>query len=219
MSLYARSSGALITLAAGFLLSAALRAGDVVAALPGASGDGFGNPLPRAAGGAGRSGAIEPDGTGTAPADRAPVDDRSEALSLIADLRARRDALDARAATLETRAQTLEALEARVGQRLDQLEEAQRRLERTAVMVDDAAGRDVRHLAEMYTQMKPKQAAEIFDEMPPSFAAGFLSRLAPEAAALIMANMEPDRAYAVSILLAGRNVGRTAPGLSPGQGR
>ena len=71
----------------------------------------------------------------------------------------------------------------------------------------------------MYRQMKPKQAAQIFDQMPPSFAAGFLGEMAPESAALIMANMDAERAYAVSLLLAGRNVGRTGggPGDVPGQ--
>ena len=219
MSLRGRSSGALVTLAAGFLLSAALRAGEVVAALPAASGDGFGNPLPRVAGGASGSHAAGSGAAGVGIEGPAPAEVRAEAVRLVAELRERRDALDARAAALDTRAQTLEAMEERLGERLRQLEEAQRRLERTAVMVDDAAGRDVRHLAEMYTQMKPKQAAEIFDEMPPSFAAGFLGRMEPEAAALIMANMDPPRAYAVSILLAGRNVGRGEGGRPARDGR
>ncbi len=201
MSPRVRPSGALVTLAAGFLLSAALRAGEVVAALPAPVGDGFGNPVPRAAGGR----------AGPEPASAsAPRGGRAEAMALVAELQERRVALDDRAAKLESRAQTLEAMEARLEERLRELEAAQERLERTAVMVDDAAGRDVRHLAEMYTQMKPKQAALIFDEMPPSFAAGFLGRMEPEAAALIMANMDAARAYAVSILLAGRNVGRGA---------
>ena len=71
-------------------------------------------------------------------------------------------------------------------------------------------GKDVRHLATMYQQMKPKQAAAIFDKMAPSFAAGFLAQMEPEAAAAVMANMGADQAYSVSLLLAGRNVGKAA---------
>ncbi|MEM9147645.1 MAG: hypothetical protein AAGC57_15770 [Pseudomonadota bacterium] len=190
-----RPAGALATLAIGFVASAALRAGDVVAALPQQSGDGYGNPLPAAV-------AEMPD------AKVGAAQDDMDVMTLVADLRSRQQQLDARETRLSERSQMIEALEQRLEDRLRQLEEAQRQLEETAVLVDDAAGRDVRHLAEMYQQMKPKQAAEIFNKMPPSFAAGFLSEMVSESAALILANMEADRAYAVSILLAGRNVGR-----------
>ena len=191
------SAGALATLAIGFAASALLRAGEVVAALP---GDGFGNAIPHE-----RAGAAAPAG-------------EPGALTLIADLRQRQGALAAREAALEDRRQALEAAESRIEERLRQLEEAQRRLEQTAVLVDDAAGRDVRHLADMYLQMKPKQAAQIFDQMPPSLAAGFLGEMAPEAAALILANMVAERAYAASLLLAGRNVNRDGAGGGPAAG-
>ncbi len=186
----ARSNGALGLLAAGFLASAALRAGEVVAALP--VEDGFGGPVPEIR-------------QAPAPAETSAAETPE---ALIAELQARRDGLAAREAELETRAQTLEAMEARLETRLKALEAAQERLESTAVLVDDAAERDVRHLAEMYASMKPKDAAEIFDKMPPSFAAGFLGSMESVQAALIMANMGADQAYAVSLLLAGRNVGR-----------
>lgn len=186
-----RTQGALATLAVAFFASAAMRAGDVIAALPGVVDDGFGSPVAAAS------------GTPSAPETDVPT--------LVADLRAARAAVAERERALAERAQVLEAIEIRLETRLRELEAAQRRLEETAVLVDDAAGRDVRHLAEMYRQMKPKQAAEIFNRMPPGFAAGFLGEMPSEAAALILANMEADRAYAVSILLAGRNVDPSTP--------
>lgn len=181
---------ALTVLAGGFLLSAALRTGDVVAALPGLPEDGFGNALPTA------------EKPGTGPGD-------SE-LRLIAELRERQKMVAEREAALAEREQVLEEIERRLRQRLEDLAAAQRTLESTAALVDDAAGKDIRHLATMYQQMKPKQAGAIFNQMAPSFAAGFLGEMAPEAAALIMANMEANKAYGVSLLLAGRNVGRAA---------
>jgi flagellar motility protein MotE (MotC chaperone) len=186
-----RPAGALATLALGFLASALLRAGDVVAALPALPGDGFGNPIA---------------GAPAQPAE--PGDPTERAMRILADLESRRARLGEREAALEERRQTLEAIETRVEDRLQQLERARRRLEETAVIVDDAAERDVRHLADMYRRMKPKEAARIFDRMPPSFAAGFLGAMEAEEAALIMASMEADRAYAVSLLLAGRNLER-----------
>lgn len=179
---------ALAVLAAGFALSAGLRAGEVVAALPEA-GDGFGTPVPAA--------------------DGAPAQPRAE--RLIADLRTARAELVERERALAERAQTLEAIEARLQQRLEELSRARDELESTAAMVDSAASRDVRHLAQMYETMKPKQAAVIFDRMTPAFAAGFLGEMDSDAAALVLASMEPDKAYAVSLLLATRNVDRGSP--------
>lgn len=176
---------ALAILAAGFVLSAALRAGEVVAALPD-GGDGFGNPVP--------------EGASSGPPETAT--------KLIAELREARDRVAQREKSLDERAQTLEAIEEKLRNRLEELDAARRALERTASLVGDAAGRDVRHLAEMYATMKPKQAAEIFDRMTPSFAAGFLAQMTADAAALVLANMDADKAYAVSLLLATRNVDR-----------
>jgi len=185
---------ALTVLAAGFVLSAGLRAGVVVAALPDSLSqtvrDGFGNPLAQS--------------ENAAPRERTDV--------LVAELREKRAKLAQREQTLDTRAQSLEAIEERLRSRLDDLSRAQRELERTAALVDDAAGRDVRHLAEMYQTMKPKQAATIFDRMEPSFAAGFLAEMDANAAAQILAGMEADKAYAVSLLLATRNVDREVRG-------
>ena len=50
-----------------------------------------------------------------------------------------------------------------------------------------------------------KQAAPIFDQMPPAVAAGFVRRMRKTSSALIMANMDPQKAYAISLLLAGRS--------------
>ena len=184
-----RPSATLAVLASGFVLSAVLRAGTVVAALPELAGDGFGNPVAR---------------------EDAPAEPES-AVVLIAELKDERARITEKEKALEERAQTLESIEARLRRRLDELSAAQQRLERMAVTVDDAAGRDVRHLAEMYQTMKPKQAAVIFDRMTPSFAAGFLGAMPSESAAMILAAMEADKAYAVSLLLASRNLDRPGP--------
>lgn len=181
-------TGALTTLAICFFVSGLLRAGEVVAALPGRDDAGAGqaseHSLPPGEAG-------EPD-LGT----------------LAAELHRQRADLARREAALEERAQLLDAIEERLRDRLAELAAARNKLAETAALVDDAAGKDVRHLADMYRKMKPKQAGRIFNAMAPEFAAGFLGQMGSEPAALILANMEADKAYAVSILLAGRNVGR-----------
>ncbi len=191
--------GALLVLAACFIASALLRAGEVVAELPGGGDDGFGNPLPSAEGsGANGQHAGTSGGQGSGPKQPASV--------LITELQRQRAALAEREAEIAAREQNLRTLDKKLAARLEELRTARDRLAKTAALVDDAAGKDVRRLADMYQQMKPKQAGQIFNEMAPSFAAGFIAEMRPDSAALIMANMDAGKAYAVSLLIAGRNV-------------
>ena len=184
--------GALLVVAIGFIASALLRAGEVVAALPEGVDDGFGNPIAQRVEPAPPNSAAEPTVVGPP--------------ELIAEIKALRERLDAREDALSKRELKLRILENRVKERLGEMREARERLAATAALVDDAAGKDVRRLADMYQQMKPKKAGEIFNEMAASFAAGFIAEMRPDAAALILANMEPEKAYAVSLLIAGRNL-------------
>lgn len=187
-------AGALVVLATCFVASALVRVGEVVAALPEPSTEeSLVNEPPSDA-----ADSASGDGLGDV---RAPAE-------VVAELRRQRDALDRREADVTEREQRLAAISKRLADRLEELKAARERLRETAALVDDAAGKDVRRLALMYSQMKPKQAGQIFDRMAPSFAAGFLTEMRPEAAALILANMAADKAYAVSLLMAGRNVDR-----------
>lgn len=184
--------GALIVVAVGFVASAVLRAGEVVAALPESADDGFGNPIAQ------RMETAPSD----SPAERTVVGPPE----LIAEIKKIRAKLDTREEALSKRELKLRVLENRMKERLGEMREARERLAATAALVDDAAGKDVRRLADMYQQMKPKKAGEIFNEMATSFAAGFIAEMRPDAAALILANMDPEKAYAVSLLIAGRNL-------------
>lgn len=187
--------GALIVLTACFGLSAILRAGDVVADLPVAGDDGFGNPIPQRA-------------TAASNSQSASAGQRVEVGPevLLEELRRQREELAVREAEVIARESMLSGIGAQMQRRLDEMRVARQELANTAELVRDAAGKDVRHLAQMYQQMKPKQAAQIFNEMNPSFAAGFIGEMRPEASAQIMQNMDAGKAYAVSLLLAGRNL-------------
>lgn len=184
--------GALLVVAIGFVASALLRAGEVVAALPESTDDGFGNPIAQHV----QTTPI------TLPAERTMVGPPE----LIAEIKELREKLDSREEALSERELKLRILENRMQERLEEMRAARERLAATAALVDDAAGKDIRRLAEMYQQMKPKQAGQIFNEMAASFAAGFIAEMRPDAAALILANMEAAKAYAVSLLIAGRNL-------------
>lgn len=188
--------GALFVLAACFVVSALIRAGEVVAALPQTLDDGFGNPIAPV-----KTDKSKQQAAGGTVKEIGPPE-------LLSEVRRQRERLKKRAATLDAREQKLKSIEKRLESRIEELRAARDRLANTAALVDDAAGKDVRRLADMYQQMKPKQAGQIFNQMAPSFAAGFIAEMRPDAAALIMANMDADKAYAVSLMLAGRNMNR-----------
>ena len=94
---------------------------------------------------------------------------------------------------------------ARIKDQLKELEAAETALSDMIARAELAAEKDVSQLIAVYSAMKPKQAALLFEEMDATFASGFLGLMKPRIAADIMADLSPEKAYALSVLLAGRN--------------
>ena len=116
-------------------------------------------------------------------------------------------ALDRRETDLALREQDLRAMSDLVGEQIARLGAAETRLRQVMSLAEGAAEGDVAQLTAVYAAMKPKEAAAVFEEMDPAFAAGFLGRMKPDAAAQIVAGLSPGKAYSISVILAGRNVG------------
>lgn len=144
-------------------------------------------------------------GPAGSPAASAPDD--ADLQRLILTLQRREADLDARAVQIEDRMQALGIAEAALERQLADLEAAEGRLKATLALADSAAEGDLSRLTEVYERMKAKDTAALFQEMDPGFAAGFLGRMRPEAAAAVLAGMDPGAAYAISVILAGRNAG------------
>lgn len=165
-----------------------------------------------------RAGAIEtaatPDEDGgsgvevsTAPKRGAVGPDADpDVADLLAALRRREAELNAFAERLEQRRVELDAAARLIDERIAELETVKEEFEALVASVDEAAERDVEHLIDVYSRMKPKDAGPLFDAMAPSFAAGFLGRMRADRASAILAAMDTTRAYAVSVELAGRNI-------------
>jgi flagellar motility protein MotE (MotC chaperone) len=132
-------------------------------------------------------------------------DATTEASELLAVLRVRSAELDDRARRLDDRAKAIELSERQLNEKIAALVEAEENLRVTLALADGASEEDLVRLTSVYEAMKPKQAAPLFEEMTPEFAAGFLGRMRPDAAAEILASMQASSAYAVSVILAGRN--------------
>lgn len=125
--------------------------------------------------------------------------------ALLAALKEREMQLASRADVIADRESLLRAAEIRFRAQADRLREAEAQLSATLARADRAAEQDVSQLVEVYESMNPKNAAQIFDAMDVTFAAGFLSRMQRDAAAEILSGLPPDKAYAVSVVIAGRN--------------
>ncbi len=126
---------------------------------------------------------------------------------VLAELREREARVSAREAALETRLQALAVAEDQISKNIAALTRAEDELAATMALADTAAEDDLSRLTAVYENMKPKEAAPLFEAMdPPQFAAGFLGgRMRPDAAASILAGLDPKTAYAISVILAGRN--------------
>jgi len=124
---------------------------------------------------------------------------------LLAAIQARQGQLDSREAQIEKRLQALAEAERRMRENTAALVAAEQKLAATLAIADQAAEADLTRLTAVYENMKARNAARVFAAMAPEFAAGFLARMRADAAADILSNMEPDAAYAISLIVAGRN--------------
>ncbi|PJE27396.1 Flagellar motility protein MotE, a chaperone for MotC folding [Pseudooceanicola antarcticus] len=118
---------------------------------------------------------------------------------------AREARLNQREAQVRDRMNALAIADEEIDKKLAQLETAEAALKATLALADNAAENDITQLTAVYENMKPKDAAALFEQMAPEFSAGFLGRMRPEAAAQVMAGLSAERAYAISVILAGRN--------------
>ncbi|QFU10276.1 hypothetical protein PARPLA_00159 [Rhodobacteraceae bacterium THAF1] len=130
-------------------------------------------------------------------------DELAEILDVLSE---RQAALDARETQLDADAERLAEGRAALAAQLAEIEQAETELRRLLNLADKAAEDDLSRLATVYENMKPAEAGALFEQMPPAFAAGFLGLMGPAASARILAALKPETAYAVSVILAGRNV-------------
>ncbi|MEL6365285.1 MAG: hypothetical protein AAFR11_10655 [Pseudomonadota bacterium] len=207
-----RRPGPLLVIGGVFALSIATRAGEVAAELSetgaaeilrpnrekSAAAD---DPAPTPA-----APSYDPNPSLSTPASARSYDqDACASPELFAALRERETELAARAEVVADREAELRIIEKRLEERISILTQTKNQLEETVARTEVANAEDIDRLVRMYQAMKPKEAGAIFNAMEESFAAGFLAEMRPDAAALILANMDADKAYAVSLIIAGRN--------------
>ncbi|OFW99595.1 MAG: hypothetical protein A3E78_00405 [Alphaproteobacteria bacterium RIFCSPHIGHO2_12_FULL_63_12] len=114
------------------------------------------------------------------------------------------DWIQSQKADLADRKSTLEVLGRQVEKRTMQLEELNKALTARLAEEDASLDKNKAEVSAIYSQMKPAAASGIIVGMDPDFAAGLLLEMNEEYASAILATLPPDRAYAITVLMAGK---------------
>ncbi|CTQ49089.1 MotE family protein [Jannaschia donghaensis] len=147
---------------------------------------------------------IEPT-PASAPLSRLDGTESREVAELIRDLDRRDEAMKARELAVALREQDITLARQEIEAALRRMAAAEARLADRMQMSSTAADTDIDRLVRVYEGMKPKEAAVLFEAMEPAFASGFLARMTADAASALFSNLSPEKAYALSVLMAGRN--------------
>ncbi len=208
-----RHLSALILISAIFASAAVLRAGGLVMSFAMAEpADAAGQAMAQQQGEE-QSAMPEPmtEAAATAPEDpddMAAVSGGDRPELLLRAIRARSISLDERERKILERERALEVIAKRVSAELPKLEQERLALAELIANAQRHSVEGTEQLVKIYQTMKPKQAAAIFDEMDPRIAVVFLRDMRGEAASFIIANMNVKKAYAITLLMAGRNLTR-----------
>lgn len=136
-------------------------------------------------------------------------------LTVLEDLRARRLALEERERTLGEREAVVVAAERRLGERIEELQKLQQRLEALDQAAREREDAGWRGLVKIYETMRPRDAARIFNELEMPVLIEVVERMRERNAAPILAGMQPDKAKALTAELAER---RSRPAADGGSG-
>jgi len=126
----------------------------------------------------------------------------SESAALLA---ADQSLLETQKEEFKTEKLALQTWEKELETKTAELQALQTTLETRWQQIQGASDQDIKHLADMYSAMKPDSAASIFNQMDPAFAAGFLRLMPSDQAGLILAAMESKKAYLISVKVASMN--------------
>ncbi len=147
------------------------------------------------------------------PLQEPPVSESERALLL--DLRARRGQVEAREQALATRDAVLAAAEKRIGERVEQLQALQARLEALDGARRERDDANWRGLVKTYEIMRPRDAAAILNELEMPVLLQVLDRMKEGRAAVLLAAMLPDRARTATAQLAAMRTRAVAPPVLP----
>jgi len=134
---------------------------------------------------------------------QAPPDDPSEGeVEILKQLSSRRAALDTREEDLQQRSLILQAAEARVDDKVKQMEALRVQLQKMLGQMSEAQQAQIDNLVKIYEVMKPKEAARILQTLDQSVLLGVMRQMKPAKSAPILAEMDAPKAKDITMTLA-----------------
>ena len=141
-------------------------------------------------------------------------------IQVLRTLADRRETLEARERDLDTRSQLVLASEARLDEKIAQIETLKGAVEGLLGQLDDAQAQRLADLVRVYESMKAKDAAAIFEALDDKVLLDVATRMKPANLAAVMGAMTPQRAREVTRMLAARaEIPETAEDLLSEAGR
>jgi flagellar motility protein MotE (MotC chaperone) len=131
-------------------------------------------------------------------------DDSKSATELLADITARRKALDDRQKELDQREALMKAAEDRIDHKVSELNEMRGELEKLLDIQKTKDDAQMASLVKIYENMKPRDAAAIFDSLELPILVEVSGRMKEGKVAPILGAMSPDRARVLTVKLAER---------------
>ncbi len=135
------------------------------------------------------------------PDPKQPEFKKSE-VEILQRLSSRRKILDDREQQIQVREQVLSVTEARIDQKLKDLEAMKTKVEELLNQHQQQEETKLKSLVKIYENMKPKDAARIFEELEMQVLLPVVDRMSERRVAPILANMNPQKAKDVTTELA-----------------
>lgn len=134
-----------------------------------------------------------------ASGDLSYVDDGTD---IAADLKKRRNELDARENALNQREALMKVTEQQIDQKMEELKTLQKKLEKLLGTQSEEEAARMKSLVKVYEGMKPKEAARILDKLDMGIALSVVGQMSERKISPILAAMDPNKARTLTTLLA-----------------
>lgn len=131
--------------------------------------------------------------------------------AILERLQERRGVVEDRDRELEMRENLLKAAEKKLGDRIDELKDAESKVDASTKARDAQEQAQIKSLVTMYETMKPKEAARVFDRLDLRILVPVVIQMNPRKMAEVMAAMSPEAAEKLTVALATRGTERASP--------
>jgi hypothetical protein len=146
------------------------------------------------------------------PPTRVVVDNKDvvqytrEDLEVFGSLSKRSTDLNKKEQDIELKQAALTAIETKLNQKIQQIQLEQQKLEKIKEVYSERQSTEIKSLANIYSNMKPRDAAAIFDQLDMPLLVKIVSAMKERSVAQVVSQMNPSKVRDLSIELSNSNV-------------